>query len=101
MKKNIFIILYYFYDSTKHPIEFKKSAEEQPLSDLGVLFGEVEVDAKERTRQTASEDDYIFNYHWAKFEFGLVLLEFNDSLKEGDGQRLYKLCLLLFKHTSH
>ena len=42
----------------------------------------------------------MFNYHSAKLTFGLVLFEFNDAVKEGDGARLfhlYKLVLLLYK----
>jgi L1 cell adhesion molecule like protein len=48
--------------------------------------------------------DYLFNYHNAKLLYGLVLMEFNDAVKEGDGERLfelYKLCLLLYKSTGH
>jgi hypothetical protein len=47
-----------------------------------------------------SKDDAIYNYHRGKVAFGLVLLKFNDAIKEGDGQRLfelYKLALLLYK----
>lgn len=51
-----------------------------------------------------STEDYIFNYHQAKIAFGLVLFEFNDCIKEGDGERLfqlYKSALLLFKNYGH
>lgn len=49
-------------------------------------------------------DDYLSNYHNAKLLYGLVLMEFNDCIKEGDGERLcelYKLCLLLYKSSGH
>ena len=45
-------------------------------------------------------EDFIYNYHRGKLAFGLLLFEFNDAIKEGDGQRLYelyKLALLLYK----
>lgn len=51
-----------------------------------------------------SKEDYRYNYHCAKLTFGLILMEFNDSIKEGDGDRLfelYKLALLLYKSHGH
>lgn len=48
--------------------------------------------------------DYKYNYHKCKMMFGLVLMEFNDAVKEGDGERLfdlYKLSLLLYKAGGH
>jgi hypothetical protein len=64
-----------------------------------VLFDEFETN-----KESLSHEDYIFNFHQAKLAFGLVLFEFNDTVKEGDGERLfdlYKLCLLLFKSRGH
>ena len=46
------------------------------------------------------KEDYLYNYHRGKLAFGLLLFEFNDAIKERDGQRLYelyKLALLLYK----
>ncbi len=46
----------------------------------------------------------MFNYHQAKLMFGLILMAFEDAIKEGDGQRLfeiYKLFLLLYKAHGH
>ena len=43
------------------------------------------------TPQEKRQEDYKFNYHSAKLTFGLVLLEFNDAIKEGDGARLFEL----------
>ncbi len=56
--------------------------------------------------QTAQpkESDYIYNYHCAKLTFGLLLFEFEDAVKEGDGARLtnvYKLALLFYKAYGH
>ena len=51
-----------------------------------------------------AEPDHLFNYHCNKLKFGLLLFEFNDATKEGDGQRihdLYKIALLLYKSGGH
>ena len=51
-----------------------------------------------------SKDDHRYNYHSAKLTLGLILFEFSDSIKEGDGDRLfelYKLVLLLYKNHGH
>ena len=45
-------------------------------------------------------EDHMFNYHRSKLVFGLVLFEYHDAIKEGDGGRLhdlYRQLLLLFK----
>ena len=55
--------------------------------------------AREEEKETPQED-FVYNYHRAKLAFGLVLLEFDDAIKEGDGERLhdlYKFILLLYK----
>ena len=49
-------------------------------------------------------EDYIYNYHRSKLAFGLLLFEFEDAVKEGDGDRLlnvYKFALLLYKCYGH
>lgn len=52
-----------------------------------------------------SPDDNIYNYHKAKLSYGLVLLDFNDAIREGDGERviyLYRILLLIYKsHGCH
>ena len=50
------------------------------------------------------DEDYLFNYHQAKMSFGLILMAFEDAVKEGDGQRLhelYRLMLLIYKSKGH
>ncbi len=45
-------------------------------------------------------EDHTYNYHRSKLAFGLILFDYHDTIKEGDGERLfdiYKVCLLLFK----
>ena len=59
-------------------------------------FIPMEVDEAEEERK----EDHIFNYHRAKLIFGLILTDFNDAVKEGDGQRLmrlYKIVLPIYK----
>ena len=44
-------------------------------------------------------EDYVYNYHRGKLIFGLFMLDLNDAIREGDGQRLmnlYKIGLLFF-----
>ena len=56
------------------------------------------------TQPEQNQADYNYNYHSAKLTFGLVLSEFKDAVKEGDGDRLfdvYKLALLLYKNHGH
>ncbi len=60
---------------------------------------EEEKDEKDDAQEKEPQD-YLFNYHNSKLLYGLVLMEFNDSIQEGDGDRLfdlYRLCLLLYK----
>lgn len=50
--------------------------------------------------QEAAKEDFLFNYHQAKLAFDLVLFEFGDAIKAGDGERLHdfnKVALLLYK----
>ena len=53
---------------------------------------------------TKPKEDYLFNYHKAKLVFGLFLFDFNDAIKEGDGERLfdlYKLAVVLYHTEGH
>ena len=47
---------------------------------------------------------YLYNYHRGKLAFGLILFEFNDAVKDGDGNRIldiYKMALLFYKAGGH
>ena len=37
------------------------------------------------------KEDHVFNYHKAKLTYGLLLSDFGDAIREGDGQRLLSL----------
>lgn len=55
---------------------------------------------EEESSQDKSLQDNIYNYHRAKLCHGFVLADFNDAIREGDGERiisLYKILLLIFK----
>lgn len=52
----------------------------------------------------STKQDFKFNYHQNKLVFGLLLFDFNDAVREGDGERLldlYKLALLLYHSEGH
>lgn len=56
------------------------------------------------TTTNKSKEDYLYNYHQAKLAFGLLLMQFEDAIKEGDGNRVnnvYKFALLLYKCYGH
>jgi hypothetical protein len=66
----------------------------------GRSFKEMTCDTIAPQADNKIKEDYIYNYHRGKLAFGLLLFEFNDAIKEGDGQRLYelyKLALLMYK----
>ena len=44
------------------------------------------LDADEMATDPVKEDN-LFNYHQTKLVFGLILFEFDDAIREGDGQR--------------
>ena len=75
----------------------------------GNKHGEIDVHvAHEENEEThePNEDkqDFRYNYHIAKLTFGLILMDFRDVVKEGDGDRLfdiYKVALLLYKTHGH
>lgn len=57
-------------------------------------------DQAREAEEATPQEDFLYNYHRAKLAFGLILLEFDDAIKEGDGGRLhdlYKFVLLLYK----
>lgn len=60
----------------------------------------MDVDESPDTNEAAkSSDDPLYNYHRGKLIFGLLMLDLNDAIREGDGQRLmnlYKIALPFF-----
>jgi len=60
-------------------------------------FVPMEIDQAE---EESEKEDCVLNYHRAKLIFGLILSDFNDAVKEGDGERLmrlYKIVLPIYK----
>ena len=50
--------------------------------------------------KTELPQDNVYNYHKAKLCYGFVLADFNDAIREGDGERvisLYRILLLIYK----
>ena len=61
---------------------------------------QTEQDQQDGAGKEGAKEDFLFNYHQAKLTFGLILFEFDDAIKEGDGDRLhdfYRFGLLWFK----
>ena len=40
---------------------------------------------------SCTKPDFKFNYHQNKLVFGLLLFDFNDAVREGDGERLFDI----------
>lgn len=64
-----------------------------------VLHPDVEIGQQREDPLTSqpSDDDFIFNYHNNRLQFGLLVIDIVDAIKEGDSYRLvncYKLVLL-------
>jgi len=58
---------------------------------------------KPKDQKPTAQEDCINNYHTARMTFGLIMMLFTDSVKEGDIKRLLP-CLkvfLLMLHTQH
>ena len=79
-----------FYDS-RH---LKDNHEDYPIESSDVHEQE----------SSCTKPDFKFNYHQNKLVFGLLLFDFNDAVREGDGERLfdiYKLALFLYHSEGH
>ena len=66
------------------------------------------VDVPEPTIECLEEvddkEDCIYNYACVRLSLGMLIFDFNDAVKEGDGKRLFrcwKYMLLLFKGHGH
>ena len=58
---------------------------------------------EERSPPNPKDDDGVFNYSHNIMKTGLLLRDFQDAIKEGDGgrlERLWKFMMLLFKVTA-
>ena len=83
--------LHFRHESTKH-------------SDVHIMTNPV---LEDHTMEQASETDFIYNYHNARLQFGMLFMNIVDAIREGDGFRLtrcYKLVILFaykFKHTKY
>lgn len=73
----------------------------------GNKHGEIDLTHEENDETPKPDEvkqDHRYNYHIAKLTFGLILMDFRDAVREGDGDRLfdiYKVALLLYKTHGH
>lgn len=74
------------------------------LQDNHSTYTAVETSDLQEEECGSTKPDFKFNYHQNKLVFGLLLFDFNDAVREGDGERLldlYKLALLLYHSEGH
>ena len=70
-------------------------------------FHEVEKDQEPPNDEANNENDNIYNYHNARLQCGLLVLNMMDAIKEGGGSQLVqclKIVLLFeykFRHTKY
>ena len=86
---NFFFLSNYRHEKDKHP-------------NLDLASTEVTVDRE--NKESDEKEDHILNYHKAKLAYGLLLFDFGDAIREGDGGRLlnlYKLALLIYSSHGH
>ena len=53
---------------------------------------------------TPPREDYIYNYACVRLSFGMLIRNFNDAVREGDGVRIlrcWKFLLLIYKANKH
>ena len=58
----------------------------------------------EHPKQGEVKEDCVCNYACVRLSLGMLILNFNDAVKEGDGKRIlrcWKYMLLLFKGHGH
>ena len=42
------------------------------------------------TAEYNSEDDHVYNYACVRLSFGMLLCNFSDAVREGDGERIIR-----------
>jgi len=86
--------------SLTNSVYFRHEGNKHDEIDVHVAHEENE----ETHEPNEDKQDFRYNYHIAKLTFGLILMDFRDAVKEGDGDRLfdiYKVALLLYKTHGH
>ena len=48
------------------------------------------------SKKPKSQDDHILNYGIWIIQFGLIMMQLNDTENEGDGERAVRNCLFSF-----
>lgn len=86
----------YFYAKARDNHEKKQHPESTMSSEI-----EPEISKASTTTQ---REDYVYNYACVRLSFGMLLRNFNDAVKEGDGMRIvrcWKFLLLIYKANKH
>ena len=53
------------------------------------------------TREKDNSEDDICNYQYSLLEYGMVWLNFNDAVAEGDGMRVYRSWLFMLPYLKN
>lgn len=85
---------------------FYKRARDNHLSCVhNIVTNEPDVEHLKLVKKVKEiKEDYVYNYACVRLSLGMLILNFNDAVKEGDGARIvrcWKYMLLLFKGHGH
>lgn len=86
----------YFYEKARDNHERKQHPESSMAS-------EIELENSSASSTPPSED-YVYNYACVCLSFGMLIQNFNDAVREGDGLRIlrcWKFLLLSYKANKH
>ena len=67
----------------------KRLRDHEATHNAPVLDGESEGQVPETSSKTCEKDD-MFNYQCSLLEYGMIILNFFDAIKEGDGKRILR-----------
>lgn len=56
---------------------------------------ETRLEEQQISESDEKKEDFMFNYHQAKMMLGLIIMSFEDAVKEGDGECLFQLYKIL------
>ena len=83
------------------------SVNTSPVGESSNSSNTAEFTSEEQTTPAEQKIDDRYNYATARLNFGMIVLTFDDAVKEGDGERIlrcWKFVMLIFhdyKHTKY
>lgn len=86
----------YFYEKARDNHEKKQHPESSMSSESEA--------GHSSASSTLPREDYVYNYACVRLSFGMLLRNFNDAVREGDGVRIlrcWKFLLLIYKANKH